>query len=128
MAWTNPYGQYQNYSPYQATVAPTYNPNNYQQPQAYGTGSLMTVFVDKDSDVTDYPVAAGTTVLLISFKLGKFWLKSTATNGVPQPLREFNFSELSQQSQNQNDPVSRAEFNALNEKIDKLLKDLGGDS
>lgn len=89
---------------------------------------LMTVFIEREEDVNDYPVAAGTTVQLISFKLGKFWLKSTATNGVPQPLRTFSFTEQTPPTKIQNDGVSRAEFDALNNKLDKLLKELGGES
>lgn len=121
--YQNPYG----YVPYTGTTLPerTYYPN-YQPAYQPNTTSLMTVFVNSENEVNDYPVAAGTTVQLISFKLGKFWLKSTGTNGVPQPLRSFNFTEETQAANIQNDSVSRAEFSALSEKFDKLLKELGG--
>lgn len=117
------------YNPYYPTgIYQTPIQNPYQQP-AYqpNTTSLMTVFVNSENEVNDYPVAAGTTVQLISFKLGKFWLKSTGTNGVPQPLRSFSFTEETQAANIQNDSVSRAEFDALSGKIDKLIKELGGD-
>ena len=126
------------YNPYQ-TPFYQYNPsgmnfglNNYQtpinvQPQQSSNGQLLTVFVDTEDEVNDYPVAAGTTVQLISFKMGKFYLKSTATNGVPQPVRIFTFKEETPAPENQNGAVSRDEFNALNAKFDKLLKELGGD-
>lgn len=119
----NPYAQYYPTN-YQTPVQQQYQP----QMQQTNNGSLMTVFIDREEDVNDYPVAAGTTVQLISFKLGKFWLKSTATNGVPQPLRTFSFTEQTPPTKIQNDGVSRAEFDALNNKLDKLLKELGGES
>ncbi len=129
--YQSPYG----YNPYTGQVA--YFNQPYQQSQQQtpinqqmqtSNGSLMTVFIDNEEAVNDYPVAAGLTVQLISFKLGKFWLKSTATNGVPQPVRSFSFTEDTQPAQIQNDSVSRDEFNALNAKLEKLLKELGGDS
>ena len=126
------------YNPYQ-TPAYTYNPTGYngsqpyaygsyqQQPQQSNNGQLLTVFVNSEAEVNDYPVAAGTTVQLISFKMGKFYLKSTATNGVPQPIRVFRFEEETQAQEIQNGAVSRDEFDALNAKLDKLLKELGGE-
>lgn len=125
------------YNPYQAPSY-SYNPLGYNQtvPGAQGSvpqlqsqqqTSLLTVFVDTEQEVNDYPVAAGTTVQLISFKMGKFYLKSTATNGVPQPVRIFNFTEETKAPEIQNGAVSRDEFNALNEKLNKLIQELGGD-
>ena len=125
------------YNPYQAPSY-SYNPLGYNQPvpnvqtsvplqQPQQQTSLLTVFVDSEEEVNDYPVAAGTTVQLISFKLNKFWLTSTATNGVPQPIRVFNFTEETKAPEIQNGAVSRDEFNALNEKLNKLIQELGGD-
>lgn len=104
-----------------AVPASTYIPPQQQQI------SLLTVFVNSEAEVNDYPVAAGTTVQLISFKMGKFYLKSTATNGVPQPVRIFSFTEETSSPEIQNGAVSRDEFDALNAKLDKLISELGGD-
>lgn len=128
MAFTNPYAPYQtvggiNFGNYQL---PQVNQIPQVQPHQQQT-SLLTVFVDSEAEVNDYPVAAGTTVQLISFKMGKFYLKSTATNGVPQPIRVFNFTEETAAPEIQNGAVSRDEFNALNAKLDKLIAELGGD-
>ena len=138
MAWTNtnPYTPYQNFNPnyspsYQQTVYPSYQPTMHTAAplqQQTNNGNMLTVFVDTEEEVNDYPVAAGTTVQLISFKLGKFYLKSTGTNGVPQPIRVFVFTEETPKNQNTVEgSVSREEFNALNNKLDKLLKELGGE-
>lgn len=118
----NPLG-YNQPTPTNQTAVPT---STYIQPQQQQT-SLLTVFVDSEAEVNDYPVAAGTTVQLISFKMGKFYLKSTATNGVPQPIRVFSFTEETVAPEIQNGAVSRDEFNALNAKLDKLISELGGD-
>ena len=121
---------YYPYLPYPTTYTPTSYSNQIpvnQQPQPQQQTSLLTVFVDSEAEVNDYPVAAGTTVQLISFKMGKFYLKSTATNGVPQPVRIFNFTEETKAPEIQNGAVSRDEFNALNEKLNKLIQELGGD-
>lgn len=88
---------------------------------------FMTIFVNSEEEVTNYPVAAGLTVLLISFNLKKFWLKGTDMSGIPTPLRTFSFDETTPvKNQNDLDTVSRSEFNALSNKIDKLISELGG--
>ena len=90
-------------------------------------GSIMTIFVSSEDEVKNYPVAAGVTVLLLSFNLKKFWLKSTSTNGVPETLREFPFEETTPKAPS-NTGVSREEFESLSKKLDKLLSELGGES
>lgn len=95
------------------------------QPQQNTQSGLMTIMVSSEDEMINYPVAAGVTVLLISFNLGKFWLKSTSTNGVPQQPRVFEFTEKTT-LQPQVGAVTREEFNSLNSKIDKLIAELGG--
>lgn len=114
-----------NFSPYNnyQTAVPMSQMNNQQN-----AGSIMTVFVHSEDEVIGYPVAAGVTVLLISFELGKFWLKSTSTSGVPQALRIFPFTEETPKQEAQVNGVSREEFESLSKKIDKLISDLGGNS
>lgn len=125
---------------------PAYNTNYYQTavpvpnaplgnfqaavplPQTQQTpGSIMTIFVSSEDEVKNYPVAAGVTVLLLSFNLKKFWLKSTSTNGVSESLREFPFEETTPKAPS-NTGVSREEFESLSKKLDKLLSELGGES
>ena len=115
-------------SPYPSTQAAA---QTYQmQPQQQS--SLLTVFVSSEEEVNMYPVAAGVTVILISFNMGKFYLKSTGKNGVPEPIRKFSFSEdaavSSVQTNNQNDGkyVGRDEFDALTKKLDDIVEKLGG--
>ena len=125
---TNPYYQTQpgniNFAPntLQTVMPLQQTPSPQQTP-----GSIMTIFVSSEDEVKNYPVAAGVTVLLLSFNLKKFWLKSTSTNGVPETLREFPFEETTPKAPS-NTGVSREEFESLSKKLDKLLSELGGES
>lgn len=92
------------------------------------SGSVLTVLVSGEDEVKNYPVAAGTTVMLLDFNGSKFWLKTTDTNGLPQPVRTFEFSESTPKAEIQNVTVSREEFDELSKKMDRLLAELGGSS
>ena len=119
-------GSYNPYTSYQ-TAVPVPLMQQSQQPQNT-SGNIMTVFVNSEEEMRSYPVAAGTTVLLLSFTCKKFWLKSTSTSGVPEAVREFPFEETTvAPSQNQSG-VTREEFDKLSSKIDKLISDLGGNN
>ena len=125
-----------NTSPYYptATGGINFSPYNYQtavpmqQPQQQqASGNIMTIFIGSEEEANSYPVAAGTTVLLLCFQQKKFWLKSTSTSGVPEQLREFTFDEKTP-TLTARGSVSREEFESLSKKIDKLINDLGGAS
>lgn len=100
------------------------------QPQIQGQNSILTVFVNSEDEVNFYPVAAGVTVMLVSFNLKKFWLKSTEKNGIPGPLRVFDFNEVTPAPQNQGNEnyVTKEEMALLSSKLDKLISSLGGES
>ena len=83
-----------------------YNNNNYTYPNYFGnynlgntmptfnsTSQLTIVNVKGEEGAMNYPVAAGNTVLLMDFDSNQFWLKSTAQNGSPMPMRYFSFVE-----------------------------------
>lgn len=110
-----------NFTPYSnQTPLPT--------PQAQNnSGNIMTIFIGSEEEANSYPVAAGTTVLLICFQLNKFWLKSTSTSGVPEQPRKFSFDEETPAPVTSGG-VTREEFDSLSKKIDKLINDLGGAS
>lgn len=118
-------------SPYPSAQAAAQTYQVQPQPQQQQS-SLLTVFVSSEEEVNMYPVAAGVTVLLISFNMRKFYLKATGKNGIPEPLRVFNFNEEDSQTAatlvNQNDGkyVGRDEFDALTKKLDDIVEKLGG--
>lgn len=113
-----------NFNPYNYQTAPLMQ--QLQQPQT-NSGNIMTIFIGSEEEANSYPVAAGTTVLLLCFQQKKFWLKSTSTSGVPEQLREFTFDEKTPAPAVQGG-VTREEFESLSKKIDKLINDLGGAS
>ena len=89
--------------------------------------SVITVFVTSEMAAQCYPVGAGNTVLLIDFDHKMFWIKSTDTNGVPMPMRTFDFTEkLAEQPTEANtqdgtsNGVSRDEFNELKSMFGEL--------
>lgn len=98
---------------YQGTV-----PNQQTQP-------LMVALISSEDEMRNYIVAAGSSVILVAFNLGKFWLKSTSANGVPQQPREFIFNEKLPEPPTT--PITRDEFNKLSEKVQKLIEELGGE-
>ena len=85
-----------------------------QQPQ------IIVVTVQGENGAQMYPVAAGNTVMLVDFDSRTFWLKTTAMNGLPQPMRKFQFEEITPQPQTDTNAVSRAEFDELKKMIATL--------
>ena len=116
------------YNPYQQNMFTPTRPTYQSTVTSSSNNGLMTIFVNSEDEVSHYPVAAGLTVLLISFNLKKFWLKGTDTSGIPSQIRTFTFDETTpMQAQTENvNYVTKSEFEALNSKLDKLLSDLGG--
>lgn len=89
--------------------------------------SVMTVFVTSELAAQCYPVGAGNTVLLIDFDHHMFWIKSTDSNGVPMPMRAFDFAERAAEQVDSNtqitdNQVSREEFDELKKMIEDLVK------
>ncbi|MBQ9599415.1 MAG: hypothetical protein IJR33_06375 [Clostridia bacterium] len=90
----------------QIPVASTNNPNN------------GIVWVQGEAGAKAYPVAPGNTVMMLDSENSVFYLKSTAANGVPQPLRVFDFQErtaaqITPQNINLDNYVTRKEFDEL---------------
>jgi len=93
--------------------------------QTQAQNQIMLVPVQGEGGAQMYPVAAGTTVALIYFDGGTFWLKTTAQNGLPQQMRKFKFEEIVQAAPTNANAVTREEFASLQEKMDKILEALG---
>lgn len=101
------------------------NYNMFAPSMQQAQNQIMLVPVQGDGGAQMYPVAAGTTVALIDFDSGTFWLKTTAQNGLPQQMRKFEFKEIVQAPPADTSAVSREEFASLQEKMDKILEALG---
>lgn len=103
--------------------------NYNQEPQ------FITIPVQGEDAANRMPIAMGVNAILIDFNNGKFWFKSNP-NGIPQPMRSFEFKETTPQPvqvQNGSNLVTRNEFetlsqnvNSLADDIHKLVAELGG--
>ena len=99
----------------------------------YNPPGMMLVPVQNEGQVNNYLVASGTTVAFADINNGLLWLKSTAANGLPEPVRKFELTEITPKPEAPAETVSREEFSAmdrrfddLNAKFDKLLSELTG--
>lgn len=82
-----PYNPYQTY-PYQQPLDNLSQLRMWQQQQTTGINWVQGVDAAKA-----YIVAAGNSVLLLDSESQCFYIKSTDTNGMPQPLRIFDYTE-----------------------------------
>lgn len=83
-----------------------YNPIGYAQPitpmmQAPQTTNFNStspnntiVWVQGEAGAKAYPVAAGTSLLLMDSESRQFYIKSTDQSGMPMPLRTFTYEEV----------------------------------
>lgn len=101
----------------------------------YGTPQQNVVWVQGEEAAKAYLVAAGNTVLLMDSERNCFYLKTTDNSGMPQKLRVFEFTELTEeqskttkeQSKTTKEPEKTAEeyatlkaFQALSKRVRKL--------
>lgn len=107
-----------------------YIPNYFQQPvypqvqpQAPGQQSNGLVWVQGESGAKSYLVAAGNTVLLMDSEAQRFYIKSADNSGMPQPLRIFEYKEISSGTTPQ---VDMGKY-VTKEELDKIIADLKGD-
>ena len=118
---------YPNYYPQFYPSAQPTMPLNAPQMPANGTqtnnGGIL--WVQGESAAKAYPVASGASVLLMDSENPVMYIKSTDTSGMPQPLRIFDYTERTNapDAKNNNDDfVSRSEFDEFKEEIKKTIK------
>lgn len=68
---------------------PASNPTQQVQPQGAGI-----VWVQGEASAKAYPVAPGSSVLLMDSEGSRFYIKSADISGMPNPLRTFEFREI----------------------------------
>lgn len=130
--------QYMYPQSYQQAVQMPYIPQQYQIPssasQASSPSSNNLIWVQGESAAKAYPVAPGTSQLLMDSESECFYIKTTDASGMPLPLRTFSYKEIinvpknSSQSAPQNNVpqidtsafVTRAEFNELKQMIEEF--------
>lgn len=122
----NGYGQgYPYYNGY-GQQANTQVPNmmNFQPaPQQQSVASGI-IWVQGEQGAKGYPVAPGNSVLLMDTEDQVFYIKTTDNNGVPQPLKIYDYTEriIKEPQTQSSDYVSRNEFEELKKMIEELTK------
>lgn len=125
------YGYQPMYQPYQPPMADqlaqlrnSYQPQA-QVPQASQQSPIL--WVQGEEAAKAYMVAPGATVLLMDSEGQSFYLKSTDPQGMPLPLRIFDYVErtaqkpLEQPQISTGEFVTRREFEALAARVGELL-------
>lgn len=115
------------YAPYGTNLYSTpINNQAYNMPMQNANNSVITVPVTNETEVQNYLVGAGNTVIFVDFDHGKLWIKSTAANGVPMQLRTFKMSEVQpeQPAVNTSAPTEQYATKADLDEIKKMLEEL----
>ena len=86
-------------------------------------------WVQGEAAAKAYPVASGQSVLLMDSEDSTFYIKSTDPNGMPQPLRIFDYTERTASKSEpaiaksaSADYVSRSEFEQFREDVKRSIK------
>ena len=103
-----------NFNPY--AYAGGYSGQGFQPPEASAP-----IWVQGEAGAKAYIVPAGRTVWLMDSENPVFYIKSTDVNGMPQPLRTFDFTERKEPAKNESmsQYVTKEEMKSY---IDELLK------
>lgn len=101
-----------------------------QQPPTQATASSGLIWVQGETGAKSYFVAPNSTVMLMDSEGDRFYLKTVDPSGMPLPLRIFEYSEITDSDEakthadapkiNQDNYVTRDEFNALKAEIDGM--------
>lgn len=82
------------YQPYQMSYQQPFMTPQQITPQPTQTNSSGIVWVQGEAGAKAYPVAPGTSLLLMDSEREQFYLKSTDVSGMPMPLRLFTYKEV----------------------------------
>lgn len=82
--------------------------------------------VDGLNGLNRYPVAPGASVALKDSNSMTMFIKSADLSGALLPIRVFALNEITQEYQDRETPVSRAEFNQLSSTMTELAGAIGG--
>ena len=126
----NNYGGYGYYGGTRGmNTAPIFAPQNMQMGSnvpinAGAVGGIL--WVQGESGAKSFLVAPGNTVQLMDSEANRFYFKTTGPDGMPHPLRIFEYTEIfpeevREQLQAAN-PVTREEYDALKGKMEDLFK------
>ena len=93
------------------------------QPQIQPQSGI--IWVQGEAGAKAYPVAPGNNILLMDAENERFFIKSTDSSGMPQPLRIFSYEEITNNSTKTEDHdveyVTKEEFYELKKLVNKQL-------
>lgn len=107
------------YPSYYAPSAPM-NVNTQAQGNAQQNANNGLVWVQGIEAAKAQFVPAGQTVLLMDSEGERFYLKSSDASGMPMPLRVFRYEEVTAQTTQKPEYVTRAEFEQLRQDVSAL--------
>ena len=79
------------------------------------------IWVQGEQAARAYMVAAGNTVLLMDSEASTFYLKSTDSSGIPQPLRVFDYTERTAGVSTAPEYATKDELKTLEEKLYAMI-------
>ena len=97
-----------------------------QQQQTQPQGPRMIVdWVDGEAGMQAYPLGLDTIAYLFDKSTaGRFYIKMTDRSGMPVPSRKFNFTEEVDEPKQEDQPISREEFNSLFKMVSEIKEAL----
>ncbi len=123
MPQTNAIGQPSgpNFGPQQNQMWPAQQP---QQVQAQGPRMIVD-WVEGEAGMQAYPLGLDTIAYLFDKSVaGRFYIKMTDRSGMPVPSRKFNFTEEIDEPKQEDQPISREEFNTLFKMVSEIKEAL----
>lgn len=121
-----PYYGYQYYQPPMADQLTQLRQTQYQPVQPPQQHQSPIIWVQGEEAAKAYMVAPGNSVLLMDSEGSTFYLKSSDAQGMPMPLRIFDYTERTEQRPAQaqmpqaEEFVTRAEFEALEARLEAM--------
>lgn len=101
------YNNYQYPYPNSMQYNPYASQQQFQQSQNNSNNNGIT-WVQGEAGAKAYPVAAGSSMLLMDSEAENFYIKSTDASGMPQPLRKFEYKEVLENQKQEIPPVAQS--------------------
>ena len=128
MAYGSGYGYGGSYGGQGMNTAPIFptrgSVNSFNVPTNGGIGGGI-LWVQGEACAKSFLVAPGNTVQLMDSEATRFYIKTTGPDGMPHPLRIFEYREVTaeavQESPRAENVVTRAEYEALKGQMDDLV-------
>lgn len=97
--------------------------SSYNVPINGGAGGGI-LWVQGESGAKSFLVAPGNTVQLMDSEANRFYFKTTGPDGMPHPLRIFEYQEITpeaiKEASSSENVVTRAEYDALKGRLEEL--------